>query len=211
MKRPPRRFSEAAPNQFAIQSRGAKPLWAHSDIRQGRAMIAYPEAQPVSASGVGDRPAAAACAKKSPPTASPAAGRSPRPDGRGLRPLERRVSDGNPAFGCPAKSRSTVCSSASSVSTPTTTAARPARRQSPKRRSVWGHAGHLPAPAATTALGIRLFRIPVGIELRGVLKFPEMGIGDVELIQWFHRYVVCWPSFHPEPGSNTAGATRPAP
>lgn len=44
--------------------------------------------------------------------------------------------------------------------------------------------------------GIRLYR--AAGEFVGVLKFPELGIGDVDIIQHHHRYVVGWPSIHPE-------------
>lgn len=46
--------------------------------------------------------------------------------------------------------------------------------------------------------GIRLFRVPPGTRLRGDLKFPEMGIGGIDIIQCHHRYVVVPPSIHPE-------------
>ena len=39
--------------------------------------------------------------------------------------------------------------------------------------------------------GIYLFRVPQGTRLQGTVP----GVG--ETIQWFHRYVVCWPSRHP--------------
>ena len=42
--------------------------------------------------------------------------------------------------------------------------------------------------------GIRLFRIPDGVELIG----SKPGI---EIIQASHRYLVCWPSIHPETGA----------
>ena len=48
--------------------------------------------------------------------------------------------------------------------------------------------------------GIRLYRIPEGIELPGDIKLMMDGgtlVGDIEIIQWFHRYVVAWPSIHP--------------
>ncbi len=45
--------------------------------------------------------------------------------------------------------------------------------------------------------GIRLFRIPEGVKLVESIKFPELGLGGVEIIQQHHRYVVCWPSIHP--------------
>ena len=47
---------------------------------------------------------------------------------------------------------------------------------------------------------IRLYRIPAGIKLRGVLKFSELNIGDVEIIQYHHRYMLCWPSIHDKTG-----------
>jgi hypothetical protein len=46
--------------------------------------------------------------------------------------------------------------------------------------------------------GLRLFRVPPGTLLETVIVFPELSIGDVEVIQRHHRYVVCWPSIHPE-------------
>ena len=46
--------------------------------------------------------------------------------------------------------------------------------------------------------GLRLFRVPPGTLLQTVITFPEMSIGDIEIIQRHHRYVVCWPSLHPE-------------
>jgi hypothetical protein len=32
------------------------------------------------------------------------------------------------------------------------------------------------------------------------LKFTELGLDGVEIIQRHHRYVMCWPSIHPEGG-----------
>lgn len=46
--------------------------------------------------------------------------------------------------------------------------------------------------------GLRLFRVPEGTLLEDVIVFPELSIGDIEVIQRHHRYVVCWPSIHPE-------------
>jgi len=46
--------------------------------------------------------------------------------------------------------------------------------------------------------GLRLFRVPLGTLLQDVIVFPELSIGDIEIIQRHHRYVVCWPSIHPE-------------
>ena len=45
--------------------------------------------------------------------------------------------------------------------------------------------------------GIRLYRVPPGIELVGVIEFPELGVGDIEICQRHHRYVMGWPSIHP--------------
>jgi hypothetical protein len=45
--------------------------------------------------------------------------------------------------------------------------------------------------------GIRLYRIPPGVELLDRIEFPELGIGDIEICQHHHRYVMCWPSWHP--------------
>ncbi len=47
---------------------------------------------------------------------------------------------------------------------------------------------------------IRPYRIPVGIKLHGVLKFSDLNIGDVEIIQYHHRYMLCWPSIHDKTG-----------
>ncbi len=46
--------------------------------------------------------------------------------------------------------------------------------------------------------GIRLYRVPPGTKLVGVIKFVELGIGDVDIIQNHHRYVNCSPTMHPE-------------
>lgn len=49
--------------------------------------------------------------------------------------------------------------------------------------------------------GIRLYTVPEGTHLATVLGFPEYGIGGIEIIQYFHRYVVAYPSIHPEGGT----------
>jgi hypothetical protein len=46
--------------------------------------------------------------------------------------------------------------------------------------------------------GIRLYRVPAGTRLRGVLKFADLGVGDVDVIQHTHRYLLVSPSIHPE-------------
>jgi hypothetical protein len=65
--------------------------------------------------------------------------------------------------------------------------------------------GPLPAGPRSTSRrdtdpvsGIRLFRIPPGTLLQDRITFPELGVGDIELCQRHHRYVVAWPSIHPE-------------
>ena len=46
--------------------------------------------------------------------------------------------------------------------------------------------------------GIRFYRAPKGTKLKSLISFPELGLGDIELIQRHHRYAVSWPSIHPE-------------
>jgi len=46
--------------------------------------------------------------------------------------------------------------------------------------------------------GIRLYRIPPGTELVEGIEFAELGFGDIEICQRRHRYVLAWPSIHPE-------------
>ena len=48
--------------------------------------------------------------------------------------------------------------------------------------------------------GIRLFRVPDGTRLRDRIMFPDSGVGNIEIVQRHHRYVVCWPSVHPSGG-----------
>ncbi len=48
--------------------------------------------------------------------------------------------------------------------------------------------------------GIRFFRIPAGTRLAGQIKFDELGIGHIEVIQNHHRYAVAWPSIHDKTG-----------
>lgn len=67
--------------------------------------------------------------------------------------------------------------------------------------------GPLPATYRSSARGedavsgIRLFRVPEGALFRGVLKFDELGIGDIEIVQPHHRFVVAWPSINPQNGA----------
>lgn len=46
--------------------------------------------------------------------------------------------------------------------------------------------------------GIRLYRIPDGVQLAEGIEFPDLGVGDIEICQRRHRYVLAWPSIHPE-------------
>lgn len=48
--------------------------------------------------------------------------------------------------------------------------------------------------------GIQLFRVPAGVELRTLITFPERNLDGIEICQYFHRYVVAWPSVHPDTG-----------
>lgn len=63
--------------------------------------------------------------------------------------------------------------------------------------------GALPPTTLTTSRddgvsGIRLYRIPAGVEVVEGIEFPELGIGDIETVQRHHRYALAWPSIHPE-------------
>ncbi|WP_063042209.1 bifunctional DNA primase/polymerase [Nocardia grenadensis] len=65
--------------------------------------------------------------------------------------------------------------------------------------------GPLPATVRSTSRidgisGIRLFRIEAGTELETMVRFPELKLGDIEVVQFFHRYTVVWPSMHSETG-----------
>lgn len=66
--------------------------------------------------------------------------------------------------------------------------------------------GPLPSAPRTTSRegdfvsGIRLFRVAPETVLRDRINFPELGIGDIEICQHHHRYVIAWPSIHPEGG-----------
>jgi hypothetical protein len=44
--------------------------------------------------------------------------------------------------------------------------------------------------------GIYYFTVPAGTKLKTVLGKDS----GVEVIQWFHRYAVCWPTIHPDTG-----------
>jgi len=46
--------------------------------------------------------------------------------------------------------------------------------------------------------GVYLFRVPKGLLFTGEIKFPELGIGNVDIVQRHHRYVTVWPSIHPK-------------
>lgn len=49
--------------------------------------------------------------------------------------------------------------------------------------------------------GIRLYRIPDGVKLCESIKFEELGLGHVEIIQFHQRYALCWPSIHDKTGA----------
>lgn len=65
--------------------------------------------------------------------------------------------------------------------------------------------GKLPATWSSTARGQDspsrqyLFRVPEGTHLRKGNKLTEEWPG-IDLIQWFHRYTICWPSTNDEAG-----------
>lgn len=46
--------------------------------------------------------------------------------------------------------------------------------------------------------GIRLYRVQPEIQLRTEIKFPEQNVANIEVIQFSHRYVVSFPSIHPD-------------
>ena len=46
--------------------------------------------------------------------------------------------------------------------------------------------------------GIRIYKIPKGVKLASLVEFPELELGDIEIIQHHHRYVTSWPSMHPD-------------
>jgi hypothetical protein len=46
--------------------------------------------------------------------------------------------------------------------------------------------------------GIYFYRVPAGIRLQDVIKFGELGLGNVEIVQPHHRYAITWPSIHGE-------------
>lgn len=64
--------------------------------------------------------------------------------------------------------------------------------------------GPLPAAPRSTSRaddlvsGIRLFRVPPGTMLENRINFDELNLGDIEICQRHHRYVIAWPSIHPE-------------
>lgn len=65
--------------------------------------------------------------------------------------------------------------------------------------------GELPPTVRTTSRnddqsGIRLYRVPEGTYLRTTIGFPEHDLGDIEVVQFFHRYAIAWPSTHPNGG-----------
>lgn len=68
--------------------------------------------------------------------------------------------------------------------------------------SLWGA---LPPTVRSTSRvdgksGIRLYRVDPGVELETLIQFPELGLGGIEVVQYFHRYCIVWPSMHGETG-----------
>jgi hypothetical protein len=68
--------------------------------------------------------------------------------------------------------------------------------------SLWGA---LPPTVRTTSRidpfsGIRLYRVDPGTQLETLISFPGRGLGGIEIIQYFHRYAICYPSMHPDTG-----------
>lgn len=46
--------------------------------------------------------------------------------------------------------------------------------------------------------GIRLYSVPPDIQFHNEIRFDELAIGHVDIVQHSHRYVMSWPSIHPE-------------
>jgi Bifunctional DNA primase/polymerase, N-terminal len=65
--------------------------------------------------------------------------------------------------------------------------------------------GKLPySPKSTSrgdGSGIRLYRIPAGVRLTEGISFPELELGGIDIVQHHHRYVMSWPSVHPNGGT----------
>ncbi|MFW0796558.1 bifunctional DNA primase/polymerase [Gordonia sp. CPCC 205515] len=61
--------------------------------------------------------------------------------------------------------------------------------------------GPLPATwfssSRTDGSGISFYRVPAGTHLASVIKFADLGLGHIEIIQASHRYAVVSPSIHP--------------
>lgn len=45
--------------------------------------------------------------------------------------------------------------------------------------------------------GIRIYRVPEGVLFRGGVKFDDLSIGNVDIVQPHHRHITAWPSIHP--------------
>lgn len=63
--------------------------------------------------------------------------------------------------------------------------------------------GELPPTVRSTSRintpsGIYLYRCPSGVEFDGGIKFAELGLGGIDIIQHVYRYCVSWPSVHPD-------------
>ena len=63
---------------------------------------------------------------------------------------------------------------------------------------LWGALPDSPASTSRSdGSGIRIYRVPPGCKFISELKFPDLNLGGVEILQRHHRYVMAWPSIHP--------------
>lgn len=71
-----------------------------------------------------------------------------------------------------------------------------------KAEKLWGALPDAPRSTSRrndTISGIRLFKVPPGTRLADRVALD--GTSDIEIIQSHHRYLVCWPSTHPDSGA----------
>jgi hypothetical protein len=67
--------------------------------------------------------------------------------------------------------------------------------------SLWGE---LPrtyrsnARSADSVSGQRIFCVPAGVLFKDRIKFADLNIGGIEIVQPHHRYITAWPSIHPK-------------
>lgn len=66
---------------------------------------------------------------------------------------------------------------------------------------LWGALPDAPSSSSREdGSGILWFRVAEPVQLVSEIKFPDLGLGHVELVQRHHRYGVVWPSRHPATG-----------